>query len=70
MKVLSFAKTANKGSFWVMFESVANSKQVKIGTKSVTLPGVQFINILEDPSGIFKIGQAVTTAEADALGLK
>ena len=53
-----------------MFESKVNSKQVKIAGKSVTLPGVQFINIVENPAGIFTIGQAITAAEAAALGLK
>lgn len=70
MKCLSFSKTANNGSFWVMFESKVNSKQVKIAGKSVTLPGVQFINIVENPAGIFTVGKAITAAEAAALGLK
>ena len=52
-----------------MFECKSTSKQVKIGTKKVTLPGVQFINIYEDPSGIFTEGKAITAAEAEALGL-
>ena len=69
MKVLAFAKSANNGSFWVMFSGKA-TKQVKIAGKTISMVVPQFINIAEDPSKVFKLNQVITAAEAEALGLK